>query len=297
MAKGVEDTAFYRWLRLTALNEVGGDPDRFSLPVEEFHRANLRRAERFPRQLLTTQTHDTMRSGDVRARIGALAGMADEWAERVRGWRTLDDPNEDYLLWQTLVGAWPLERDRLEAYMEKALREAKVNTSWIDPNEVHERRVKEAIRRLYDRLPEDFEPFAGRVAEAGRHAALGQTLLKLTVPGVPDIYQGDELETLSLVDPDNRRPVDWELRRRVLASEEPSKLLLIRRTLLLRARRAEDLEGPYEPLDEGPDVCAFRRGEGVAVVVPLRPSGSASALGEGWTDLLPEFPVGLFERV
>jgi (1->4)-alpha-D-glucan 1-alpha-D-glucosylmutase len=297
MAKGVEDTAFYRWLRLTALNEVGGDPDRFSLPVEEFHRANLRRAERFPRQLLTTQTHDTKRSGDVRARIGALAGMADEWAERVRGWRTLDDPNEDYLLWQTLVGAWPLERERLEAYMEKALREAKVNTSWIEPNEVHERRVKEAIRRLYDRLPEDFEPFAGRVAEAGRHAALGQTLLKLTVPGVPDIYQGDELETLSLVDPDNRRPVDWELRRRVLAWEEPSKLLLIRRTLALRARRTEDFEGSYEPLDEGPDVCAFRRGDGVAVVVPLRPSDSAPALGEGWNDLLPEFRVGLFERV
>src|SRR5205085_11919304 len=142
------------------------------------------RAERFPRHLLTTQTHDTKRSGDVRARIGALAGMADEWAEHVRGWRALDDPNEDYLVWQTLVGAWPIERERLEAYLEKALREAKVNTSWVEPNLAHERRVKEAIRRLYERLPDGFEAFVGRVAEAGRRASLAQTLLKLTAPGV-----------------------------------------------------------------------------------------------------------------
>src|SRR4029077_20030190 len=108
MAKGVEDTAFYRWVRLTALNEVGGDPDRFSLPVEEFHRANLERAESFPLHLLATQTHDTKRSGDVRARIGALAGMADEWAERARAWRILDDGHENYLMLQTLVGTWPI---------------------------------------------------------------------------------------------------------------------------------------------------------------------------------------------
>ncbi|HEX6702780.1 MAG TPA: malto-oligosyltrehalose synthase [Gaiellaceae bacterium] len=298
MAKGVEDTAFYGWLRLVALNEVGGDPGRFSLPVEEFHRASLRRAERFPRHLVATQTHDTKRSGDVRARIGALAGLADEWAERVRLWRALDDANGDYLLWQTLVGAWPIERDRLEAYMEKALREAKVNTSWTRPNEAHEARVRSAIGRLYERLPDDFEPFAARVAEAGRHASLGQTLLKLTVPGVPDVYQGDELECLSLVDPDNRRPVDWERRRRLISSEEPSKLLLIRRTLALRARREEDFAGSYEPVDAGPDVCAFRRGDGVFVAVPLRPGVAADAgpSGPGWVDLLPEFPGRLCER-
>jgi (1->4)-alpha-D-glucan 1-alpha-D-glucosylmutase len=296
MAKGVEDTAFYRYLRLVALNEVGGNPDRFSLPVDEFHRANLKRAERFPRYLVTTQTHDTKRSGDVRARIGALAGMAEEWAERVRPWRTLDDPNEDYLLWQTLVGAWPIERERLETYMEKALREAKVNTSWIEPNERHERRVKEAIGRLYDGFPDDFEPFAERVARAGREASLGQTLLKLTVPGVPDLYQGDELETLSLVDPDNRRPVDWELRRRLLASEEPSKLLLIRRTLALRAQRPDDFAGAYELIEAGPETCAFRRGEGVVVDVPLRRAPRPRAESKGWTNLLPEFPLGLYVR-
>src|SRR2546423_1894738 len=178
--------------------------------------------------------------------------------------------------------------------MEKALGEAKANTSWIEPNEVHEDRVKEAIRRLYDRLPEDFEPFAARVAEAGRHASLGQTLLKLTVPGFPDVYQGDELETLSLVDPDNRRPVDWELRHRRLASEEPSKLLLIRRTLALRAQRPADFAGPDEPIDAGPDRCAFRRGDGVLVSVPLRPGGSPRVEGTGGTSLLPELDLGLY---
>jgi (1->4)-alpha-D-glucan 1-alpha-D-glucosylmutase len=290
MAKGVEDTALYRWVRLVALNEVGGDPDRFSLPVEEFHCANLKRAERFPRHLLTTQTHDTKRSGDVRARIGALAGMADDWAEHVRRWRALDDPNEDYLLWQTLVGAWPIERDRLEAYMEKALREAKVNTSWIEPNEAHERRAKEAIGRIYERLPDGFEAFAAQVAREGRRVSLAQTLLKLTVPGVPDLYQGDELESLSLVDPDNRRPVDWELRRRALGSDhEPSKLLLTRRVLALRAERPYDFAAPYEPVDLGLDWCAFRRG-GVTVTVPLRPSLEVERDG----NLLPEPDLGLY---
>ena len=288
MAKGVEDTAYYRWLRLVALNEVGGDPDRFSLSVEEFHRANLRRSERFPRHLLTTQTHDTKRSGDVRARIGALAGLAGEWAEHVRDWRALEDPNEDYLLWQTLAGAWPIERERLEAYMEKALREAKRTTSWIEPDERHERRVREAIRRLYEELPPDFEPFAARVAEVGRHASLGQTLLKLTVPGVPDLYQGDEHETLSLVDPDNRRPVDWTPR-------ESPKSELIRRVLALRARRPEDFAGRYEPVDAGPGRCAFLRGEGVRVSVALRP-GLAKERPEGWRDLLPEYPHAVYEQ-
>ena len=153
MAKGVEDTAFYRYYRLTALNEVGGDPGRFSLPVEEFHRANLERAARFPNHLLATQTHDTKRSGDVRARIVALAALADEWVERRAAWRALDDPHEDELLWQTLVGAWPIEHERVEAYLEKALREAKVNTNWVEPNEEHERRVKEAARRAIAEPP------------------------------------------------------------------------------------------------------------------------------------------------
>src|SRR5207253_912313 len=120
-AKGVEDTTLYRWLRLIALDEVGGNPERFTLPVEEFHRGNLERVERFPNHMLTTQTHDTKRSGDVRARIGVLSERYEEWAQLVRRWRVLEDPNEDYLLWQTLVGTWPIERERLDAYMHKAL--------------------------------------------------------------------------------------------------------------------------------------------------------------------------------
>jgi (1->4)-alpha-D-glucan 1-alpha-D-glucosylmutase len=294
MAKGVEDTAFYRYLRLAALNEVGGNPARFSLGVDEFHRANLEREVRFPLQLLATQTHDTKRSGDVRARIVALAGLAEEWAERVSRWPRLDDPNESYLVYQTLVGAWPLELERLEAYLEKALREAKRSTSWVEPNEEHERHVREFCRALYaDRAwRADFEPFAAAVAEEGRRISLGMTLLKLTVPGVPDIYQGDELESLSLVDPDNRRPVDWELRRRLLRERGDEKLELIRRVLAVR-----DGFGGYMPVDAGPDVVAFHRGARWLVVVPLRPAASkllpeASTFG----DLLPEYPVGLFQR-
>jgi (1->4)-alpha-D-glucan 1-alpha-D-glucosylmutase len=305
MAKGVEDTAFYRFMRLTALNEVGGNPDRFSLPVDEFHRANLERSDRFPLHLLTTQTHDTKRSGDVRARIVALTWLADEWLERRRGWRALDDPVEDELLWQTLLGAWPIERDRVEAYMEKALREAKRNTNWSEPNAAHEEAVRLAIRRVYERLPDGFEPLAARVAEIGRAISLGMTLLKLTVPGVPDVYQGDELEALSLVDPDNRRPVDWERRRRVLAdlragsppTDETAKLHVIVRALELRARRPDDFAGAYEQMDGGPDRCAFRRGEGVVVVVPLRPGAAKEPEArDGWRDLLAGLPVGLYER-
>jgi (1->4)-alpha-D-glucan 1-alpha-D-glucosylmutase len=263
MAKGVEDTAFYRYLRLVALNEVGGSPDRFSLPVEEFHRANLERAERFPLQLLATQTHDTKRSGDVRARIGVLSELAEEWGAKVRRWRALDDPNEDYLLWQTLVGAWPIEQERVQRYMQKALREGKRNTSWLEPNEKHEQRVREAIARVYEQVPDGFEEFAARVAERGREVSLAQTLLKLTCPGVPDIYQGDEHETLSLVDPDNRRPVDW-------TSRESPKSELVRRVLRLRAEHDDAFAGDYVPLDLGPDRCGFARGGKVRVGVGLR---------------------------
>ena len=261
MAKGVEDTAFYRWFRLTALNEVGGNPARFSLPVDEFHRANAERAARFPLHLLASQTHDTKRSGDVRARISALAAMPDEWRERVLAWRELtggmDDPNEEYLVWQTLVGAWPLERERLERYLEKALREGKRNTNWLEPNEAHERRVREFMRALYENehWRADFEPFAERVAREGERISLAQTLLRCTVPGVPDVYQGDELWALNLVDPDNRRPVDWDVRRRALAelragaapSRETAKLYVLAKALELRASAPDAFAGRYEP--------------------------------------------------
>jgi (1->4)-alpha-D-glucan 1-alpha-D-glucosylmutase len=294
MAKGVEDTAFYRWVRLLALNEVGGDPDRFSLPVDEFHRANLERAERFPQHLLATQTHDTKRSGDVRARIGALAGMADEWAEHARAWRILDDGHENYQLLQALVGAWPIGRERIEGYMEKAMREAGRNTNWTEPNAAHEGAVNDAIGRFYDRLPEGFEAFVERVAAEGRRVSLAQTLLKLTAPGLPDIYQGDELESLNLVDPDNRRPVDWNARRRALA-DPPPKLRLIRDVLAFRKRRPEPFSGGYEPIDLGPDTCAFVRGAGqVAVAVALRPGTEPElALPGRWNDVLTGEPAGI----
>jgi (1->4)-alpha-D-glucan 1-alpha-D-glucosylmutase len=295
MAKGVEDSAFYRWVRLTALNEVGGNPDRFSLSVDEFHRANLERAERFPLHLLATQTHDTKGSGDTRARIGALARMVDEWSERARAWRILDDPHENYQLLQALVGTWPIERRRIDGYIQKALREAGRNTSWVDPNEAHEQAVAKAVDRFYVRPPDGFEDFVARAAEEGRRVSLAQTLLKLTVPGVPDIYQGDELACLSLVDPDNRRPVDWEARRRALA-DPPAKMRVIREALGLRARRPEAFAGAYEPLDAGPEVCAFTRGdEDVLVSVSLTGHGDFGVSGH-WRDVFRNDGLALLER-
>jgi (1->4)-alpha-D-glucan 1-alpha-D-glucosylmutase len=330
MAKGVEDTAFYRYVRLVALNDVGGDPSRFGLGVEAFHEGNRERAGRFPRNLLITQTHDTKRSGDARARIGALAGMADEWAAHVRRWleacSTIVGPDavERYFIFQTLVGVWPIEPARIEAYVEKALREAKRTTSWIEPDTAHEDRVKAFCRTLYEHHPflADFEPFAAEVARAGERAALGQLLLKLTVPGVPDIYQGDELLSVSLVDPDNRRPVDWARRREVLGelrrgatpTDETRKLWLILRALNLRARRSQAFEGEYVPLEAAPDAVAFLRADAVIVVVRLRGEGGSVDVPAGtWRDVLAggerrlagatplddlvdEFGLALFER-
>jgi (1->4)-alpha-D-glucan 1-alpha-D-glucosylmutase len=296
MAKGVEDTAFYRWFRLTALNEVGGNPDRFSLSPEQFHDAALERLRRHPHALLASQTHDTKRAGDVRARIGALAAVPDEWAERVRRWHALtggmDDPNEEYLVWQTLVGAWPIVPGRLELYLQKALREGKRTTSWLDPDETHERRVREFVRSLYSNhaFLDDFEPFAARIARAGEHASLGALLLRLTSPGVPDLYQGDALWSLNLVDPDNRRPVDWPAHASVLRETTPSrrtlKAHLVQRVLRLRAERPEAFASDYEPLDLGPDRIGFVRGGAIRVVVPLRPGDRADG---GDRDLLSEY--------
>jgi (1->4)-alpha-D-glucan 1-alpha-D-glucosylmutase len=296
MAKGVEDTAFYRYVRLLALNEVGGDPSRFGISVEDFHRGCLERAARFPRGLLITQTHDTKRSGDSRARIGALAGLSGEWAQRVSRWRALvpeEGPpswNEAYLIFQTLVGAWPLELERLEAYVEKALREAKLHTNWVEPDAGYERGVRDWCRRLYGerRFLDEFEPFAERVALVGERSALGQTLLKLTAPGVPDVYQGDELWALSLVDPDNRRPVDWGLRREALAglragagpTRETIKLFLIERALALRARRPGAFAGAYLPVAAGSSCCAYLRGDRLEVLAAtaVRPDGLGTGL-------------------
>jgi (1->4)-alpha-D-glucan 1-alpha-D-glucosylmutase len=301
-AKGVEDTAFYRYNRLLALNEVGGDPARFGLSVADFHAANRVRLERFPRNLLVTQTHDTKRSGDVRARIGALSEIPEEWASALGRFRAAcaelkpegggvaPDGNEEMLIFQTVVGAWPITAERLEQYLEKALREAKRNTTWVDQDHDYEARVKAFARAAltHDPFLAELEPFLERLVPLGERSALGQTLLKLTVPGVPDIYQGDELSDLSLVDPDNRRPVDWEARRRALAEGGPPKFELIRAALALRARRPEcfDERGSYEPLDAGEGVCAFVRGGDVAVVVGVRDWEGATVRGlrGRWTD-------------
>jgi (1->4)-alpha-D-glucan 1-alpha-D-glucosylmutase len=321
-AKGVEDTAFYRYARLLALCEVGGDPSRFAIDADAFHAGNAARAARFPHGLLCSQTHDTKRSGDVRARIGALAGMAADWVAAVRRWRRLCEPLrsggapdavEEYTIFQTLVGAWPIGPERLCAYLCKALREAKRNTSWVEPDGDWERRVLSYCRGLYehDTFLAAFEPFAARVAAAGELHGLRQTALKLTVPGVPDIYQGDELLALALVDPDNRRPVDWSRRRELLAGlrdggrpQDPDtrKLWLIRELLALRARRPEAFAGGYTPLAAGADAVAFLRGDEVAVALPIRGAAPEVGLPPGeWRtafdrELLPGAGITVFER-
>jgi (1->4)-alpha-D-glucan 1-alpha-D-glucosylmutase len=319
MAKGVEDTAFYRYVRLLALNEVGGDPSRFGISVDEFHAGCLERELRFPRGMLITQTHDTKRSGDARARIGALAGMAREWTEHVDGWRGLVPEegapswNEAYLILQTLLGAWPLELERLEAYVEKALREAKVHTNWVEPDAGYERSVRDWCRALYSHRAflDDFEPLAERAALAGERSALGQTLLKLTSPGVPDVYQGDELWALSLVDPDNRRPVDWERRREALRelragagpTRDTIKLFLIWRALDLRARRPEAFAGDYEPVPAGERCCAYLRASSVLAATAVRESNEGIELelppeaAGRWRDVLGGAELDLRGRV
>jgi len=304
MAKGVEDTAFYRYVRLLALNEVGGNPGRFSLGVDELHAANASRAERFPRNLLAGTTHDTKRSADVRARIGALSAMAERWREAVLFWHELTtelrqgaapDWNEELFVYQTLVGAWPIEGDRLGPYLRKALREAKRHTSWVDPDRTWEARVIRFALALAEHEPflADFTPLAAEAGLAGVRSALGQLVLRFTVPGVPDIYMGDELPFLALVDPDNRRPVNLMRRRRMLSragrASEPGtrKLFAIRELLALRSRRPDAFAGPYEPIPAAPGTCAFRRGEDVIVAVSYR--GARPELdspGPGWVNVL-----------
>ena len=299
MAKGVEDTAFYRYNRLLALNDVGGDPGRFGLSLAGFHERNARRR---PNTLLTTFTHDTKRSADARARLTALTWVPGEWEALVRAVGLGDgiEPNDAYHVLQTVVGAWPLEPRRLVVYVEKALREGKRTSSWIEPDEEAERRVQEYGRALL--ASAEVERFVDRLRPLGRRIALGQLLLKLTSPGVPDLYQGDELEALALVDPDNRRPVDWARRRRLLdelregaaPTEETHKLYVTWRTLELRARCPEAFAGTYEPIDLGPDVCAFVRGGEVLVVVPLRDVPLPDP-GAAWRNVLDAaLGVGLF---
>jgi (1->4)-alpha-D-glucan 1-alpha-D-glucosylmutase len=244
MAKGVEDTVFYTYNRLISLNEVGGSPDRYGVSPAAFHRQNSERLERWPHSLLATSTHDTKRSEDVRARLNALSEMAAEWEAALVRWSRWNSPkkivvddqpapdrNDEYLLYQTLLGAWPAEptadglaafRQRIADYMRKATKEAKVHTSWVNPNEEYDDAVGQFVARVLPDCAEepflqDLLAFQRKLAFFGYFNSLAQVLLKLTCPGVPDFYQGSELWNLSLVDPDNRRPVDYRRRHEVLA--------------------------------------------------------------------------------
>ena len=321
MAKGMEDTALYVHNRLVSLNEVGGEPERFGVSVAAFHHLTAERAKRWPHVMLSTSTHDTKRSEDVRARINVLSEVPEEWAERLERWTQLNrsrrrevdgqeapSRNDEYLLYQTLLGAWPLEelndeglagfRERIKAYMEKALREAQVHTSWVNVNEEYEAVVADFVEALLtpsetELFLGEFVPFARHIAWLGVLNSLSQTLIKQTAPGVPDIYQGNELWDFSLVDPDNRRPVDYELRKKLLAELEDikgddvrtlletwqdgrPKLHLTHRTLDLRRKNPELFEkGEYVPLEvsgvKADHVVAFARRLDDAVAITVAP--------------------------
>ena len=343
MAKGVEDTAFYRYNRLVSLNEVGGDPGTFGLPADEFHTATQRTAHRSPESMLTLATHDTKRGADVRARINVLSEVPEQWAGAVASWARVTaryrgrhgpDPNSEYLLYQTIVGAWPIEPDRLTGYMSKALREARVHTSWADPDEAYERDVEVFVRGILG--DPDFLSLLGsflrdnRVVERGRRNSLAQAALLLTCPGIPDIYQGTELWDMSLVDPDNRRPVDYASRAHLLSragGEDGfdigddalgrSKLQLIRQLLAHRSSNPDPYsKSGYEPLPvDGEGIVAFER-DSLVVIVPCRSAVAGPLSVElpagQWTDvvtgaavsgglqpvasLLSRLPVAVLER-
>jgi (1->4)-alpha-D-glucan 1-alpha-D-glucosylmutase len=283
-AKGVEDTGYYRFTRFIALNEVGGAPDRFGVPPEEFHALAARRAERWPASMTTLSTHDTKRSEDVRARLAVLSEIPAEWHAAFARWSAatpLEDPDFAALLWQTVAGAWPLSRQRLADYAVKAAREASVFTSWADPDPTYEDTVLRSIDAVFDdaALRADVERFVARITPHGWSNSLGQKLVQLLMPGVPDVYQGTELWDNSLVDPDNRRPVDFALRRALLArldagwvppvdASGAAKLLVTSRALRLR----RDLAG-YAPVSvEGPaaeHAVAFDRGGVIALATRL----------------------------
>jgi (1->4)-alpha-D-glucan 1-alpha-D-glucosylmutase len=324
MAKGGEDTACCASVRFLALNEVGGDPARFGVSPEAFHEACRRAQARHPRALLATSTHDTKRSEDVRARLALLSEIPEAWARAVQRWRAMNerhrhgdlpDRSAEYLLYQTLVGAWPLPASRVVPYMEKASREAKAYTSWRRPDPTYDDALRVFVEAVLEdpAFLEDLASFTAPLVEPGRTQALAHVLLKLQAPGVPDLYRGTELWDLSLVDPDNRRPVDFALRRRLLAglsgagSEEVMahvdaglpKLWLIHRALGLRARRPElfGAEGAYEPLSAAgahpAHVLAFSRGGGAVTVVPRLVLG----LGGDWGDTSLRLPAGRWRDV
>jgi (1->4)-alpha-D-glucan 1-alpha-D-glucosylmutase len=344
MAKGLEDTAFYRYHRLISLNDVGSDLHRFGVTKAEFHSANQERFRDWPHSMLATSTHDSKRSEDVRARLNVLAEIPSLWRLHGRDWRRFNRShkslvnerpapsfNDEYLLYQTLLGAWPLKpltdlaswdafSQRIESYMLKAIREAKENTSWINRNALYEGAVSSFVKQLLtpgaqNRFLNDFVPFQRRITRIGFWNSLSQTLLKLTSPGVPDIYQGNELWDFSLVDPDNRRPVDYIHRRQVFESirhwsgePDPSaigelldapeddrlKLYLIWKTLCLRKDQPDLFrQGEYLPLEvlgsKADHVVAFSRTFQTTNVIVIAPRLVAGLLND--REALPVGPA------
>ena len=346
-AKGLEDTVFYIYNRLAALNEVGGEPQLFGLSVETFHQRNLRRERDWPASLLATSTHDSKRSEDVRARMLAISEIPQLWGRSLQKWRTTNrrfkkqideaeapDAGEEYLLYQTLLGTWPVDLDgapvssvgqefvtRIQHYMAKALKEAKLNTSWIQPNENWDDAMREFVARILEPGPRNkflpiFLPVAAEIARLGAINSLAQTAIKLTAPGVPDIYQGTEIWDDSLVDPDNRRPIDYAQRREMLAQIEkvsanelmqcwPSgriKMRLTQRLLHLRRENPELFrEGNYESLNfagafaDGAIGFARRHGDRAMIVIVPRLSSHVGfpPVGDRWQDTHVAVPPDL----
>jgi (1->4)-alpha-D-glucan 1-alpha-D-glucosylmutase len=325
MAKGVEDTAFYCFNRMIGLNEVGGAPDRDGLTVSEFHEYCARMQATHPLTMTTLSTHDTKRCDDVRARLAALTEVPGRWKSALNRWSRMNgefktkgfpDRNTEYFLYQTLIGAWPISLDRLLAYMEKATREAKEQTSWTQQNKEFEDALRAFIEHVLGSrgFISDLEALVSKISSAGQTNSLAQTLIKLTAPGVPDTYQGSELWDFRLVDPDNRGPVDYELRQSMLneikdgmAAEEIlqradsglPKLWIVYRALTLRRRHPEwfSTEAGYTPMvatgSKSEHLVGFFRGATVGTVVPRLPL----KLGGSWAGTTIELPKGRWENV
>jgi len=317
MAKGVEDTAFYRYTRLGTLTEVGAEPTEFSVSTEEFHQRMLRRQEQLPLSMTTLSTHDTKRSEDARARISVIAELPGEWAAALNTLRELapipDGPYEN-LLWQAIVGAWPASRERLQGYAEKAAREAGNSTKWTDPNEEFESSVKAAVDAVFDepRVNQVVVDFVARTDSYAASNSVSAKLVQLTMPGVPDVYQGSEFWERSLTDPDNRRPVDFAVRQQELAKldggqlpeagTEAGKLLVTSRALRLRRDRPELFQG-YTPVSAtgaaAGHLLAFHRGAsdapGALTLATRLPAGLAA--GGGWRDTAVELSTAMRDEL
>lgn len=313
-AKGAEDTAFYRYGRLLSLNEVGGDPALFGNAPEAFHQQCLERAAEWPAALLALSTHDTKRGEDTRARLSVLSEMPALWAERLAQWQGLlpaterPHPADLNTFFQNLIGCWPLEGqrndlpERLSAYMLKALREAKLRSSWARPDEAYEARVLSAVRELLANA--DFvssvEAFHELISPYGAQNSLSAALIRLTAPGVPDVYQGCELWNQSLVDPDNRRPVEYARREHLLSGlEAEAPFSAAQRTLAVLS------EGDYQPLDAGEYALAFARARGAQTLVTVAPRLTYTltqaqrpwALGDVWGEQTLSLPEGRYRNV